>query len=375
MVVKHTLKRLVTLVDEALMKEERPRDSAETPVPQTQAGISAKPREETTSPQPPAALLEEIGVDEAETPLLSAIQSLSSQTTIPLNIHAEIYSLISPHYIQIAAPRAIEPELLQPFETGAKEITLMFLTSKKLIPATVHTLHHAHFLVDTAHSTLCHKPGERLLVLFPAFPGKQYVLQTLIDEIYAGRLKLRYQDPRYDVRRQLRLTSPVLMRVVPPTIVSAIAQERTRIVRDISFFLSETPPHQTGSIADRLYQMDTAIISPHMHLLENVPAFPCGIHDISLGGACLTLLGERRPEELLHRVVRLSMPLPDLCANASQEQYMPFVLEPFGVIRNIKTTAQPWTLHTRFLKRLPSECSLLFEHLEQQYLAQRTPLG
>jgi hypothetical protein len=265
--------------------------------------------------------------------------------------------------------------LLQPFETGAKEMTLIFLTSTKSFPATVHTIHHAHFLVDTAHSTLCHKPGERLLVLFPALPGRHYVLQTIIDEIYHGRLKLRYQDPRYDVRRQLRLTSPVLMRLVPPTIVTAIAQQRTRLVRDISFFPAKTPPHQTGSIADRLYHIDTTIISPHMHLLENVPAFPCGIQDMSLGGACLTLRGEHRREALLHRAVHLSIPLPDLSRSASQAQYMPFVLEPFGVIRNVKTTVRPWTLHIRFLKRLPSACSLLFAHLEQQYLAQRTPLG
>jgi hypothetical protein len=375
MVVKNALKRLATLVDEALMKEERLRDSGEPPAPHAQEGISAQLRKETIPPQPPASLLEEVGVNEADTPLLSAIQSLNSQTAIPLNIHAEIYSLISPHYIQIASPRAIEPELLQPFETGMKEITLMFLASKKIITATVCMIHHAHFLVDTAHSTLCHKPGERLLALFPALPGKQYVLQTMIDEIYTGRLKLRYQDPRYDVRWQLRLISPVLMRLVPPTIITAIAQERTHIVRDILFLPSETPPSQTGSIADRLYQMNTAMVSPHMHLLENVSALPCGIHDISLGGACLALLGEHRSEALLHRVVRLSIPLPDLSENTSQTQYIPFVLEPFGVIRNVKTTAQPWTLHIRFLKRLPAECSLLFEHLEQQYVAQRTPLG
>jgi hypothetical protein len=53
---------------------------------------------------------------------------------------------------------------------------------------------------------------------------------------------------------------------------------------------------------------------------------------------------------------------------------MPFVLEPFGVIRNVKTTVQPWALHIRFLTRLSSECSLLFMHSEPQYLAQQTPL-
>jgi hypothetical protein len=43
-----------------------------------------------------------------------------SQTSIPINIHADIYSLIA-NLHQIASPH-IEPELLH-FDTGGKEIT------------------------------------------------------------------------------------------------------------------------------------------------------------------------------------------------------------------------------------------------------------
>jgi hypothetical protein len=374
--VKHTLKRWVSLIDEALLKDDTVQPSKEMPAPLSAAGGPEKPPEEPSLATPPAALLEDLGLDETDSAhLFSAIRSLGRQTSIPVNIHADIYSLINPTYIQIATPRIIEADLLWPFETGAKEITLMFLASKKTTPATVHTIHHTHFLVDTAHSTLCHRPGERLLVLFPALPGQRYVLQAVVDEIYAGRLKLRYQDPRYDVRRQLRLATPVLLRLMPPTIVAAIAQERVRIVRDIHLPAAETAPPETGSLADRLYHIDTAVVSPHMHLLENVPALPCGMHDISPGGTCLTLHSEQRPEEVLHRVVALHMALPDLGSVAHQGQYIPFALAPFGVIRNLKTTTQPWTLHIRFLKRLPQECGLLFAHLEQQYLEAQKPLG
>ena len=107
---------------------------------------------------------------------------------------------------------------------------------------------------------------------------------------------------------------PVLLRLVPPTIVAAIAQERIRIVRDIHIPAQDTLSIEKGSIADRLYHMDTAIVSPHMHLLEQVAALPCGMHDISPGGVCLTLPGTPRPEEMLHRVIRLHIPLPDLAA-------------------------------------------------------------
>ena len=371
-VSKAGLKRRVTLNDEALLQEEESQTSTDTPEPPPAASTSEKPGEETT----PAALPEDVDVDEADSiPLFSAMQSLSGQASIPIHINADLYSLITPTYIQIASPRHIEPKLLRPFDTGGKEITLVFLANKKAIPATVHTIHHTYFLADTIYSTLSHRPGERLLVLFPTLPGKRYVLQAVIDEIYTGRFKLRYQDPRYDVRRQLRLTTPVLLRLVPPTIVTAIAQERIRIVRDIHIPAQDTLSIEKGSIADRLYLMDTAIVSPHMHLLEQVAALPCGMHDISSGGVCLTLPGTPRPEEMLHRVIRLHIPLPGLAANTSQGQYMPFELEPFGVIRNVKTTALPWTLHIRFLKRLPQECDLLFAHLEQRYMEQQTPLG
>jgi hypothetical protein len=78
---------------------------------------------------------------------------------------------------------------------------------------------------------------------------------------------------------------------------------------------------------------------------------------------------------MLHRVVRLHIPLPDLAAHTTTGQYMPFELEPFGVIRHVTTSAPSWTLHIRFVKRLPQECDLLFAHLEQRYAEQQTPLG
>jgi hypothetical protein len=132
---------------------------------------------------------------------------------------------------------------------------------------------------------------------------------------------------------------------------------------------------ENGSIADRLYHMDTATVSPYMDLLAQVATLPCGMYDISPGGVCLTLPETPHPEAMLHRVIRLHIPFPDLAAPTGQGPYMPLELEPFGVIRQVKTTALPWTLHIRFLKRLPQECDLLFAHLEQRYAAQQMPLG
>ena len=162
--------------------------------------------------------------------------------------------------------------------------------------------------------------GQFLLVLFPALPEKRYVLQAVVDEIYAGRLKLRYQDPRYDMRRQFPLPTPVLLRLVHPTTVNAIAQEQARVVRDTHLLPLATPSTAKGSIADRLYHSDTGLVSPHMHALEETPPIVCGLYDISPGGVCLTFPEGHRPDELLQRVTRLHITLSLLSQHPNQAQ-------------------------------------------------------
>jgi hypothetical protein len=110
-----------------------------------------------------------------------------------------------------------------------------------------------------------------------------------------------------------------------------------------------------------------------MRAVEETPPMACGLYDISPGGTCLTVPQEYRPEELLQRLAYLQITLPSLSPNTNYEQYFPFVLEPFGVIRHVQTAAHPWLLHVRFLKRLPQECDVLFEYVAQHYEAHQTP--
>jgi hypothetical protein len=112
-----------------------------------------------------------------------------------------------------------------------------------------------------------------------------------------------------------------------------------------------------------------------MRALEDTTPIVCGLYDISPGGVCLTCPEEHRPDELLQRVTRLHITLAPLLQHASHAQYFPFVLEPFGVIRDVKTASRPWLLHLRFLKRLPQECDALFEYVAQHSAAQQTPQG
>jgi hypothetical protein len=367
MAAKDALKHWVTLIDNALRKEEKHRRPHHAPVPSPQGDSS-------TTRQEAALVAPDVHIDETDTAALrSAIQSLRDHTSMPTDIYADIYGLMAPTDIQITSPRGIEPALLQPFVTGAKEVMLVFLTGKKLTPATVYTMHRTHMLVDMDRSSIGHRLRERLLVLFPALPGRRYVLQAVVDEIYAGRLKLRYQDPRYDIRWRFPLPTPILLRLVHPTIVSAIAQEDARLVRETRLSPLVLPPTAKGSIADRLYQSDTMLVSPHMRDLEDTPPIACGLFDISPGGICLTCPEEHDPEALQQRVTRLQITLAPLAPHPTQGQYFPFILEPFGVIRNVKTTSRPWLLHIRFLKRLPQECDVLFEYVAQHYATQQTP--
>jgi hypothetical protein len=373
MAAKDALKQWVALIDEALHKEERHRHPHHAPAASAQGNPSTT-RPEAAPPTPATLVAPDVHIDETDTAALrSAIQSLRDHTAKPTDIYADIYGLMAPTDIQITSPRDIAPALLQPFATGAKEVMLVFLTGKKLTPATVYTMHRTHMLVDMDRSSIGHRLRERLLVLFPALPGKRYVLQAVVDEIYAGRLKLRYQDPRYDIRWQLPLSSPVLLRLVDPTIVRAIAQEDARLVRETRLSPVVLPPTARGSIADRLYQSDTMLVSPHMRTLEDTPPMVCGLFDISPGGVCLTCPEAHDPDALRQRVARLQITLAPLAQHTYHAQYFPFVLEPFGVIRNVKTTSRPWLLHMRFLKRLPQECEVLFEYVAQHAASQHTP--
>jgi hypothetical protein len=375
MAAKDALKHWVTLIDHALHKEKKEHRPKHAPAPPAQED----PRPARREAAPPLALpttplTRDMHIDETDTATLrSAIQALRDHTSKPIDIYADIYALIAPTDIQITSPRDIEPALLQPFETGAKDVMLIFLTGKKLIHATIHTMYHTHMLVDMDQSSLSHRLRERLLVLFPALPGKRYVLQAVVSEIYAGRLKLRYQDPRYDMRRQFSLPTPILLRLVHPATVSAMAQKHLRLVRETYLSPPVLLPTARGCIADRLYQSDTGLVSPHMRALEDTTPIVCGLYDISPGGVCLTCPEEHRPDELLQRVARLHIPLAPLSQHTSHEQYFPFVLEPFGVIRDVKTTSPPWLLHLRFLKRLPRECDVLFAYVAQHYATQPTP--
>lgn len=355
MSVKSTLKRWIKTVDEALLSDvELPSSTPEVVLP----------REPIGSRQAPLIALSP----------LQALVSPGNTVITPVDFHTDVDSIIAPKYVQINSPHRIERSVLEPFERGLKEVTLIFVQNRHVIPATIEAIHDTHLVIRTQHSTYFRKRGEVVLVLIPAQPQKSYALQLTIEEIYAHRLMLRYQDPRYDVRRQVQLEAPVHLRLPSAVLLTVIRQRQARIMRQFTLPHTNVQRSTPAELIDRLYELDSSTPSSFMKRIEQTPPMTCSLQDISLGGACLTVPQEPESEELLHRVVLLHIALPPVTVESVEREYFPVNLHLLSVIRGIRRATEPATLHVRFLKRLPDDLTPYFADLERLFLEQQHPL-
>jgi hypothetical protein len=266
-----------------------------------------------------------------------------------------------PLYVQIATPERIPPEQRAPFEAGPRRILLISAAAQERLPAMVATIGETAMIVDTDAPTLWRKPGEHLLVVFPV-AGPSYVLQTVVEAVAVQRLTLRYQDPRYDVRRQVPLATPVALRLVAPATVTAINRRQVHLMRAIS---PPMGPHEGPQIiADRLRAAPHAAPAVPHSGPDECPALTCGLKDISLGGAALTYAAPLPAEAWDHRVVHLQMALAGRPTAPPEAGELALMLDLFGSIRQVETTAVPWILHIQFLARLPEVCAPLLARLE-----------
>jgi hypothetical protein len=102
-----------------------------------------------------------------------------------------------------------------------------------------------------------------------------------------------------------------------------------------------------------------------MQTFQESRALSCGLRDISLGGVGLTLDGTYDLEEFEHRLVRLQILLPHVAPGSRDQESPGIFLRPLGVIRQLRTASQPWTLHIQFLAQLPEEFNTCFEEVTQ----------
>jgi hypothetical protein len=182
--------------------------------------------------------------------------------------------------VQIDASQRIPLELRRPFEAGRANILPVIAAPQERVPAMIALIDKTVLIADTDASTLWRRPGEKVLAVFPV-PGQAYVVQMVIEDVAVQRLTLRYQAPRYDVRRYIPLAGPVTLRLVPPSTVEAIKRRQVRLMRGIS-----QPAEGMGSsqvIADRLHSGPAADPAATLPSLKDTITLPCDLKDLSPG--------------------------------------------------------------------------------------------
>lgn len=290
---------------------------------------------------------------------------------IPLALDTELRFLLTSTNIQINSPHAIETGLLQPFLDRHKKL-LLVTEGQDIQPAVLQSLDQTSLTAGMergrAVRLLRHK-GKGLLVSFPVLPQRNYILQTRLEEVYVDRVKLRYQDPRYDARRRFPIAAPIPLVLVPLAVLKALECGQLEIVREISRPTGPSgqvaePAGSDGVLSDFFCPRDSsadASLAPS--LVEELPTLICGLHDISCGGAQLTLEGTVQPEELTQALGLCRIILPHT-PTGTVVSALPRTLQPLCVIRSVRSTPERTSLHVRFLRRLPDEFAALFEDLE-----------
>jgi hypothetical protein len=291
---------------------------------------------------------------------------------IPLGLDTELPLLLASTNTQINSPYAIETGLLQPFIERQKKL-LLVTEGQSIARAVLKSLDQTSLIagMDRGRAVrLLRHQGKGLLVLFPVLPQRNYILQTRLEEVYVDRVTLRYQDPRYDTRRRLRLAASIPFVLVPPAILKALESGQLEIVREISrpsdpSIAGAEPAQSSGVLSDFFCPRDLSAESQVAPcLVEELPTLVCGLHDISCGGAQLTLEGETGPEELTNTLGLCRIILPETPTGTPARTALSRTLQPLCVIRSVRSTPQRSSLHIRFLRRLPDEFAALFEDLE-----------
>jgi hypothetical protein len=92
MAAKDALKHWLTLIDQALLKEEKRRLPNHTPVPAASGDTSMTRPEAGSPPNTPATLLAgDVHIDETDTTTLrNALQSLRGHASMPINTYMDI---------------------------------------------------------------------------------------------------------------------------------------------------------------------------------------------------------------------------------------------------------------------------------------------
>ncbi|MGE3537612.1 MAG: PilZ domain-containing protein [Candidatus Tectimicrobiota bacterium] len=339
MKVRHFLREMLTTLDEALLRETED-VSTGSPGAASLSGTAAMRQQRVASE--------------------SAAEDAITLTT-PVDIHEDIYALLQPTNRMIYSPHNIEADILRPFLTGEKSITLICSHSRKTLPATLQAAHEHYLVADTEAPLSFRKLDEIVLVVFPVAPQQHYVMQTSIRALYAFRLELEYHDPRSDVRYDLSLAEPVRLHLAALSLVETLAQRQGDLVRQIILPPLSGTREGAGQILDLFCATgETTYTTPP---LAETPPLEGTLRDISLGGVGIAVDESTCPEIFVHRLVLLSMHLPSLAYTLPKWARRTLHYQMLGVVRGVKHTASDHTIHVRFLHKLPQDMETLLRSL------------
>ncbi len=298
------------------------------------------------------------GSSNGKTGSASSAEPQENVETLSLEVGDEMRLLLSPEYIQIDSPQRLEEALRGPFFSGSKNVILINPQNGKITSAALLKIQPEYLWADIATPTELYKRGDQMLVVFPILPKRQFVLQTVVDAIDRDTVKLLYQDPRYEERSSLQFSGEISLHYLSAEAITAILKRQVQIKREIVLSRDPTPATQKVQVADLLHDLCSARLSTHMQCFDAPPHFVCGLDNISLGGACLTLKGTHDQDEFLNHVIRLHFPVLPIKIGSTAVQLL---LQPLAVVRNVRIKEELSYLHVQFLRRLPNELLAFFE--------------
>ncbi len=318
----------------------RNRETTTAPIAEFTAGPSA---EVPHSSPPPGVFMQE------------------GRESLPLEIGDEIRRLLSPVYIQIESPLRMDATLLRPFCAGQKNIILHNPQNGIIVSASLHMIHNDYLIADTEILSNFKKGSDRILAIFPCLPKRQFVVQTVVEEVDHNRIKLCYQDPRQEGRWRLRLSPKISLRVLTAEILTAILKQQAQAVREIILSRDRVASAQRVQITDLLYAPVSSDPMSFMQRLDATPPFLCSLENFSLGGGCISLNDTPAQVEFLRQMIRIDIPVHPIELVTTTIQ---LDLRLLAIVRNVDKTAQSSRINLQFFRRLPQELTGIFERIQ-----------
>jgi hypothetical protein len=279
---------------------------------------------------------------------------------LPLEFGDDMRLLLSPEYIQIDSPQRLDESFLKLFRMGYKKALLLNPLNGEIASGSLDDVQSDYLIANTATSTAFQQCGNSLLVVFPFLPKRQFVVQTVVDEIDGSKIRLRYQDPRCGIRWTLASAQEISLHIATAELTLFFAKQQVRSVREMTLSCDPSGNGQNLHIIDIPQVADSSAHLNAIQCFHSDPAIVCDLVNISLGGAGLSGHGICNRDELLHQLIRLDIPLRPLALGRASLQLR---LQPFAVVHGFHAMGQSYQLNVQFLKQLPQELTAFFELL------------